>query len=120
MKHTSYLPTVTALLRERLSALGVSHLPERAMRQIEADTLNACRRAISHTITGPRIGRAMAAALAAPAAGTQGRKGADAPLPSSFTAITRESVAGRSYYPQDHVPNDRAPEVAKETEGDQL
>ena len=94
MKKTSHLPHLSALVRERLAYLDAIKLPAAAMAQIERDVLMACRRAVERAVTAPRIGRAVAAALAAPA-DTQGRKGADAPLPSSFQPRkVGESVAG--------------------------
>jgi hypothetical protein len=80
-------------MRARLAALDATQLPAAALTQIERDVLTACQRAVLRAITGPRIGRAVAAALAAPAA-KQGRKGAQAPLPSSATPVVAESVAG--------------------------
>ena len=65
------------------------------MDDIERDVLLACTRAVARAVTAPRIGRAVAAALAAPAAKEQGLKGAQAPLTSSPVARNaRKDVAG--------------------------
>jgi hypothetical protein len=99
MKRSFHLPHLSTLVRERLTALDATQLPAAALTQIERDVLTACQRVVLRTVTGPRIGRAVAAALAAPAA-TQGRKGADAPLPSNLTAPeAREGVAGQTSNP---------------------
>ena len=101
MKTTSHLPSLSALIYERLASLDATKLPATAMAQIERDVLEACRRAVERAVTGPRIGRAVVAALAA-TADTKGRKGADAPLPSSVhSRKVSESVAGLTYKPAD-------------------
>jgi len=103
MNTTSHLlPTLTALIRERLASLEATKLPAAAMAQIERDVLTACRRAVERAVTAPRVGRAVAAALAA-TADSKGRKGADAPLPSSGTGRNaQDSVAGTTYNPADN------------------
>lgn len=109
MKKTSHLPHLSALVRERLAALDATQLPAAALTQIERDVLTACQRAVFRTVTGPRIGRTVAAALAAPAA-IEGRKGAQAPLPSSLPAPkAREGVAGLTQIPEgDGIVSDAA------------
>jgi hypothetical protein len=94
MSNNSHLPNLQSLVRERLTSLGASHLPVAAMDAIERDALLACRRAVARAVTAPRIGRAVAAALAAPAAKEQGLKGGT-PLTSSCDAPkAQNSVAG--------------------------
>jgi hypothetical protein len=110
MNTTSHLlPTLTALIRERLAALEATKLPAAAMAQIERDVLAACRRAVERAVTAPRVGRAVAAALAA-TADSKGRKGADAPLPSSVRPRkVGESVAGFTQIPEgDGIVSDAA------------
>jgi hypothetical protein len=88
------LPSLSALIRQRLTLLGVAQLPPAAVAILEADVLKACTRGVLRTVTGPRIGRAMAAALAVPAA-TQGLKGSLDPLTSSFSGPQAlKNVAG--------------------------
>ena len=108
MKKTSHLPHLSALVRERLASLDATKLPAAAMAQIERDALMACRRAVERAVTAPRIGRAVVAALAAPA-DTQGCKGGT-PLPSSFQPrIVGESVAGLTQIPEgDGIVSDAA------------
>ena len=96
MSKHSQLPNLSALVRERLTSLGATHLPIAAMAQIERDVLLACRRAVARAVTAPRIGRAVAVALAA-SADTQGLKGGT-PLTSSCEARNAQnSVAGLTY-----------------------
>jgi len=76
--------------------MGVTHLPAAALAIIEADVLKGCARVVLRSVTGPRIGKAMSAALVAPAA-TQGLKGGT-PLTSSCSAPkAQNSVAGLTY-----------------------
>ena len=76
--------------------MGVTHLPAAALAIIEADVLKGCARVVLRSVTGPRIGKAMSAALVAPAA-TQGLKGGT-PLTSSCDAPkAQNSVAGLTY-----------------------
>ena len=107
MRTTSHLPNLTSLVRERLTSLGATKLPAAALAQLERDALLACRRAVSCAITAPRVGRAVAAALAA-TADTKGLKGGT-PLTSSFPANTRESVAGLTYSNEVAPANHDAP-----------
>ena len=96
MKKSSHLPSLPAIIRERLNLLGVSHLPAAAMAQLERDVLQACIRSVERAVTAPRIGRAVAAALTPGAANEQGLKGGT-PLTSSLPAPkAREGVAGPS------------------------
>jgi hypothetical protein len=110
MSNNSHLPNLQSLVRERLTSLGASHLPVAAMDAIERDALLACRRAVARAVTAPRIGRAVAAALAAPAAKEQGLKGAQAPLTSSPVARNaRKDVAGLTYSNEETAANQDAP-----------
>jgi len=88
--------------------MGVTHLPAAALAILESDVLKGCTRVVLRSVSGPRIGRALAAALAAPAATGQGLKGGT-PLTSSFTAITRESVAGLTHSNEETPANQDAP-----------
>ena len=82
--------------------MGVSHLPAAALAIIENDVLNACARVVLRSVTGPRIGKAMSAALAAKAA-IQGLKGSPDPLTSSCDAPkAQNSVAGLTLIPEDN------------------
>lgn len=116
MKRSFHLPHLSTLVHERLAALDATKLPAAALGQIERDVLSACQRVVMRTVTGPRIGRAVAAALAAPAA-TQGCKGGT-PLPSSLTAPkAREGVAGQTSNPPS-IPESETPSgVSAETKG---
>jgi hypothetical protein len=97
MSNNSHLPNLQSLVRDRLVSIGATHLPAAAMDAIERDALLACTRAVARAVTAPRIGRAVAAALAAPAAKGQGLKGAQAPLTSSCAVPkAQDSVAGHS------------------------
>jgi len=102
------LPNLSALVRERLTSLGATQLPAAALAQLERDALLACRRAVACAITAPRVGRAVAAALAPSGATEQGLKGGT-PLTSSFTAITRESVAGLTHSNEETLANQHVP-----------
>ena len=94
MQKKSQLPTLQSLIRERLTNMGVAHLPAAALAIIEADVLKGCARVVLRSVTGPRIGKAMSAALVAPAA-TQGLKGSSDPLTSSCCGPKdHDSVAG--------------------------
>ena len=95
MKRSFHLPHLSTIVHERLAALDATKLPAAALGQIERDVLSACQRVVMRTITGPRIGRAVAAALAAPAA-TQGCKGGT-PLPSNSRERSEPNcVAGQA------------------------
>ena len=101
MSKNSQLPSLQSLIRERLKLLGVPHLPAAAIAIIEDDVLKGCARVVLRSVTGPRIGKAMSAALAAPAA-TQGLKGGT-PLTSSCDAPKAlNSVAGLTLIPEDN------------------
>jgi hypothetical protein len=81
--------------------MGVAHLPAAALAIIERDVLKGCTRVVLRSVSGPRIGKALAAALAAPAA-TQGSKGSSDPLASSCDAPKAlNSVAGLTQIPED-------------------
>jgi len=108
MRTISHLPNLSSLVRERLTSLGATQLPAAALAQLERDVLLACRRAVACAITAPRVGRAVAAALAPSGAMEQGRKGGT-PLPSSFTANTRESVAGLTHSNEETPANHDSP-----------
>jgi hypothetical protein len=118
MKTNSHLlPSLPALVRERLASFDATKLPAAAMAQIERDVLTACRRAVERTVTAPRVGRAVAAALAA-TADTKGRKGADAPLPSSVRPRkVGECVAGLTPNIGDDSAGDHTPGVSGQTQG---
>jgi hypothetical protein len=76
--------------------MGASSLPPAARAIIECEVWQGCRRVVERTVTAPRVGRAVAAALAAPA-DTQGLKGGT-PLTSSCEARNAQnSVAGLTY-----------------------
>ena len=117
MKRSFHLPHLSTLVRERLTALDATQLPAAALAQIERDVLTACERAVLRTVTGPRIGRAVALALAPSGAKGQGRKGADAPLPSSFPPEWPESVAGLTPNIGDGSDDDHPPGVSTEPQG---
>ena len=81
--------------------MGVAHLPAAALAIIENDVLKGCTRVVLRSVTGPKIGKALAAALAAPAA-TQGSKGSPDPLASSCDAPKAlNSVAGLTQITED-------------------
>jgi hypothetical protein len=81
--------------------MGVAHLPAAALAIIENDVLKGCTRVVLRSVTGPRIGKALAAALAAPAA-TQGSKGSPDPLASSCDGPKDHySVTGLTQIPED-------------------
>ena len=89
--------TLGGLVNERLAAIGASNIPASARQLIEGEALRACERTIQRTITGPRVGRAVAAALSpiGDIRDTQGSKGAVAPLASSgFEPKAQNHVAG--------------------------
>jgi hypothetical protein len=88
------LPSLSALIRQRLTLLGVAQLPPAALTILEADVLKCCTRVVLRTVTGPRIGRALAAALAAPASQTQGLKGGTPLTSSSSGPQALKNVAG--------------------------
>ena len=80
--------------------MGVAHLPAAALAIIERDVLKGCTRVVLRSVTGPKIGKALAAALAAPAA-TQGSKGSPDPLASSCDGPKdHNSVAGLTLIPE--------------------
>ncbi len=102
MTTKSQLPSLQSLIRERLKLLGVPHLPAAAIAIIEADVLKGCARVVLRSVSGPRIGNAMKAALAAKAARGQGLKGGT-PLTSSCDAPkAQNSVAGLTLIPEDN------------------
>jgi len=97
MKINSNRNTLTGLISDRLAKIGASNIPTPAREIIEADALRACERVVQRTITGPRVGRAVAAALSpiGDIRDTQGSKGAVAPLASSgFEPKAQNHVAG--------------------------
>ena len=97
MKINSNRNTLTWLISDRLAKIGASNIPTPAREIIEADALRACERVVQRTITGPRVGRAVARALVAtPAAmSAEGSKGANAPLASRCDVPeARNIVAG--------------------------
>jgi hypothetical protein len=86
--------TLGGLINARLAEIGASNIPDAAKTIIEADVWQACQRVVERSVTAPRVGRAVARALAAPAA-EQGCKGGT-PLPSSESARNAQThVAGR-------------------------
>ena len=97
MSKNSQLPSLQSLIRERLKLLGVPHLPAAAIAIIEADVLKGCARVVLRSVSGPRIGNAMKAALDAKAATGQGLKGGT-PLTSSEgrNQGAEPNVAGRT------------------------
>ena len=89
--------------------MGVTHLPAAALAIIEADVLKGCARVVLRSVTGPRIGKAMSAALVAPAA-TQGLKGSSDPLTSSCCGPKdHDSVAGLTHSNEETPPNHDSP-----------
>ncbi len=113
-------PTLSALIRARLTVIGAIRLPAAALQVIEADVLKGCLRVIERTVSAPNVGRAVEAALAASAASNQGRKGADAPLPSSGDAPkAQNSVACRTHNSDGLPPADSASGVSGSPEGGQ-
>ena len=97
MPKASHKPSLQSLLWERLNYLGATNLPAAALVAIRRDVLLVCTRAVARAVTGPAIGRAVAAALSAPADTGQGIKGGT-PLTSSQPARNaREGVAGLTY-----------------------
>jgi hypothetical protein len=79
----------------------VAHLPAAALAIIETDVLKGCTRVVVRAVTAPRIGRAVAVALAAPAE-KQGLKGGT-PLTSSCDGPKdHHSVAGLTYNSTDN------------------
>ena len=120
MSKHSHLPSLQSLIRQRLTLLGVTQLPPAAITILEADVLKACTRVVLRTVTGPRIGRAMAAALAVPAA-TQGLKGSLDPLTSSFSGPQAlKSVAGQTYESTDNQGKDSHERASKQPPGGDL
>lgn len=95
MKTCAHRNTLGGLINERLAEIGASNIPAGARELIEADAWRACTRLVQRSVTAPRVGRAVARALAVPAdLPTEGSKGAKAPLASS---------AGRTPSAQPHV-----------------
>ena len=97
MKTCSHRNTLGGLITERLAEIGASNIPQTARELIEAEVWRACTRTVQRSITGPRVGRAVARALAVtPAAvSAEGSKGAQAPLASSGSARNAQNhVAG--------------------------
>ena len=119
MKNSFHRKTVEALVGQRLIALGARNIPAPARHVIHDDVWAAVSGLIRRRITAPVVGRAVAHALAAGTAVVgQGRKGADAPLPSSVPEWnTQESVAGRTPSLRDAQTNSSAPGVANQAEG---
>jgi len=65
MKRTTTVrKTLEALITERLQHLGADSIPTGARELIEDDVRAACARIVQRTVTGPRVGRAVAHALA--------------------------------------------------------
>jgi len=97
--------------------MGVTHLPAAALAILESDVLKGCTRVVLRSVSGPRIGRALAAALAAPAATGQGLKGGT-PLTSSCDGPKDHySVAGLTLIPEDNsvIPGEAG--VSDQTKG---
>lgn len=98
MKH-SHLPSLSALIKERLSLLGIDSLPAVALTILERDVLKGVNRSLMRSVTGPKIGRAVATALDGRASHEQGFKGGT-PLTSQLSGPAPaglESVAGHSH-----------------------
>ena len=95
MKIASVRKTLESLIAERLAALGATNIPTPARHLIEADVWVLVAALIHRHISGPVVGRAVARALAAPAATEQGREGGT-PSPSSAgrTPSAQPGVAG--------------------------
>lgn len=118
-KHTTS-PTLSALIRDRLAKIGATKLPAAALAIIESDVFKGCLRVVERTVTAPNVVRAVAAALDASAASNQGRKGADAPLPSSCDAPkAQNSVACLTHNSDGTAPADSAPGVSTQPQGGQ-
>ena len=89
--------TVANLINTRLAALGAANIPTSARQVIEDNIWVAVAALITRRISGPVVGRAVARALAAPAATNQGLKGGT-PLTSSEgrNQGAEPNVAGRT------------------------
>jgi len=97
--------------------MGVTHLPAAALAIIEADVLKGCTRVVLRSVTGPRIGKAMSAALGAKAPTGQGLKGGT-PLTSSCDAPkAQKSVAGLTLIPEDNSVISGEAGVSDQTKG---
>ena len=70
--------TLEALISERLAALGATSIPTPARQLLDAEVEQACAQTVQRTITAPRVGRAVARALAA---GNDSTKTDDRQLP---------------------------------------
>jgi len=97
MKNMRHHISVEALVGQRLAALGASNIPTTARALIEDNIWVAVAALITRRISGPVVGRAVARALAAPAAENQGLKGGT-PLTSSEgrNQGAEPNVAGRT------------------------
>lgn len=94
MKNSVHRATLASLVAERLAALGAANIPASAREVLEAEVSVAVAALVQRRVTAPVVGRAVARALAAPAATEQGRKGGT-PLPSSGPARSAQGrVAG--------------------------
>jgi len=112
MKTAIHRNTLGGLITDRLSEIGASNIPAGARELIEADAWRACTRAVQRSITGPRVGKAVARALAAPAAVSEGRKGdAQSPLPSRCDVLKAQNIVAG------HIPDSKIIEAPADTNG---
>lgn len=108
MKTCAHRNTLGGLINDRLAAIGASNIPLPARELIEADVWRACERTVQRFITGPHVGKAVARALAAPAAiSAEGRKGdVESPLPSRCDVPKAQNiVAGPTTADTNRVDN---------------
>ncbi len=104
MKNSVHRNTIAGLVGQRLAALGASNIPTSARQVIEDDVWLSVAALIQRRISAPVVGRAVARALAAPAATEQGREGGT-PSPSSAVAQSAQGrVAGRTPLPATAQP----------------
>jgi len=82
--------TLTGLITQRLAEIGAGNIPAPARELIEAEVWQACARTVQRSITGPRVGRAVARALMATP--VEGSKGAPAPLASRWDVPEAQNI----------------------------
>jgi hypothetical protein len=113
---TCHRNNLGALITERLAEIGAANIPAGARELLEADVWRSCARVVQRSVTAPRVGRAVARALAATAA--EGSKGAVAPLASSgFEPKAQNHVAGPATVSEGIQDSDTASAVNEATEG---
>jgi hypothetical protein len=81
-------PSISVLVAERLTQLGVNKLSPIALAIIEGEALESCRYAVSRSVSNPRIARAIAASLG------QGSRGGTPLASSARPRQVGECVAG--------------------------